>query len=201
MVKNNTESRMFDFIAPIYGLFYANQWTHFRSVLRDVRSEIDLSLYNNAVDIGCGTGALCSALKMEGLDVVGIDPATKMLNVARRKPENAGIDFIQADVLTGLPFDDDQFDIAIASYVAHGLSSEERLKMYTEMRRVAKRFVIIHDYNQKRALLTSLIEWLERGDYFNFIKLAEEEMQAFFGNVRVIDLGGRAAWYVSEVNK
>ena len=138
MVKNNTESRMFDLIAPIYGLFYANQWTHFRSVLRDVRSEIDLSVYNNAVDIGCGTGALCSVLKMEGLDVTGIDPAVKMLNVARKKPENAGIDFIQADVLAGLPFEDDQFDIAIASYVAHGLSSEERIKMYTEMRSVGE---------------------------------------------------------------
>jgi hypothetical protein len=51
--------------------------------------------------------------------------------------------------------------------------------------------------------LTSLIEWLERGDYFRFILVAQKEMKncvqdmkLCFSSVRVIDVDKRAAWYV-----
>lgn len=179
------------------------QKNRYGEVIDRVSNELDLTLYDTVLDVGCGTGALCSVLKEKGLLVTGIDPAKKMLGIAKKQPENKSITFIQANVLEQLPFASKSFDISIASYVAHGLQKNERKLMYAEMSRVSRNKVIIYDYNQKRALLTSIIEWLERGDYFNFIKEAKEEMEQCvsdmkecFSKVRVVDVDTKAAWYI-----
>ncbi len=130
-----------------------------------------------------------------------------MLAVARRQPENANILFLQANALEQLPFADQSFNLSIASYVAHGLQKSERIKLYSEMRRVTKSRVIIYDYNQKRSLMTSLVEWLEQGDYFQFIKNPKiemedcvSEMSKCFSEVRVIEVDKRANWNICTPN-
>ena len=201
MGKNS--SLLFNSIAPIYGLFYNMQKSRYGTVIDRASEALDLTLYDTVLDVGCGTGAMCSVLNEKGLTVIGIDPADKMLKIAKRQPENKKITFIQASVLKQLPFDNKTFDISIASYVAHGLQKNERKQMYAEMSRVTKSKVIIYDYNQERALLTSIIEWLERGDYFRFIKEAETEMKNCvsemnerFSDVKVVDVDSKAAWYI-----
>ena len=69
------------------------------------------------------------------------------------------------------------------------------------MKRLAIHRVIIMDYNQRRGLLTSLIERLEGGDYFNFIRTAETEMRQVFPSVQILQTGKRAAWYICECNQ
>ena len=166
----------------------------FRSLA--VQDKIDLASHESVIDIGCGTGALCAVLHESGYVVTGIDPAGEMLKIASQKAENRGVRFLRANALERLPFDDRHFDIAIASFVAHGLRTTERELLYTEMNRIAKHLVIFHDYNGHRAILTDIIEWFERGDYFHFIKVAEKEMSSFFSSVRILDVSERAAWYV-----
>jgi SAM-dependent methyltransferase len=57
------------------------------------RSDLDLYLgiaeetgARSVVDIGCGTGVLALLLGERGVEVVGVDPAGEMLDVARVKP-------------------------------------------------------------------------------------------------------------------
>lgn len=190
------KNRLFDRIAPIYGLFYYYQKRHYNAVLDEVQNELDFSTYKNIVDVGCGTGALCSALNQRGFAVTGIDPASKMLNIAMKKPENKAVDFINASALERLPFEDNSFDVSVASYVVHGLKGYERKIIYAEMSRITKHLVIIYDYNETRSILTNIIEWFEGGDYFNFIRKAKSEMKESFRDLHVIDVGLRAAWYV-----
>ena len=187
---------VFDLIAPVYGLFFTHQKRHFRSVLLAVQDKIDMASCKTVIDIGCGTGALCAVLQENGFTVTGVDPAGEMLKIASRKPENQGVSFLQSSALERLPFADRHFDIAIASFVAHGLHTAERELLYAEMNRLARHLVVVHDYNGHRALLTDIIEWLERGDYFHFIKVAGDEMSRFFSSVRILDVSARAAWYV-----
>jgi len=196
-VNNNG---VFDLIAPIYGLFYEYQKRHYNAVLDRVQNELDLSRYKNIVDIGCGTGALCSVLNQRGFVVTGVDPARKMLNIAIKKQENKAIDFIQANALERLPFADKSFDVSIASYVAHGLKGYERKIMYAEMSRITKHLVIIYDYNENRSVLTNIIEWLEGGDYFNFIRKVKSELKESFRDFRVINVDVRAALYICVPN-
>lgn len=202
MQKENNQS-LFNIIAPVYGLFYQKQKRRYAQIIRQVAPHLDVTAYQSLLDVGCGTGALCSVVGANGLHVTGIDSAEKMLAYARNQPENKEIRFLHADVVQHLPFDDKSFDLSIASYVAHGMPKEQRIKLYAEMSRVTKSAVVIYDYNQNRAFLTSLIEWLERGDYFRFIKSAESEMKncaselkGCFSSVAVIDVDKRAAWYI-----
>ncbi len=52
------------------------------------------------LDLGCGTGLLCDAYAALGHDVTGVDPAPAMLDVARRKPHGARIEWVQATART-----------------------------------------------------------------------------------------------------
>lgn len=198
---------LFNRIAPVYGLFFSMQRGNFQRILKQIEGKVDLSRWESVIDVGCGTGALCSVLAEEGFAVTGVDPARRMLEIAKRKAAGQAADqkiaFVEGNALEGLAFPDNSFDVAIASYVAHGLQQKERQKLYAEMSRVARDMVIIHDYNKERSLLTSIVEWMEGGDYFRFIQQAEQEMKDCaaemnncFSEVRVIRVGPRASWYL-----
>lgn len=49
------------------------------------------------LDLGCGTGTLAVMLAQRGLEVVGVDPAAAMLEVARRKPGAERVRWICGD--------------------------------------------------------------------------------------------------------
>lgn len=196
--KNKRVNSVFDSIAPIYGMFYDYQKKHYEAVLENVKKELDFSGYHSIIDVGCGTGALCAVFDQKGLIVTGIDPSQKMIQIAEGKQKNTAIEFVNASVLERLPFEDKSFDISIASYVAHGLKEYERTEMYAEMSRITKHLVIIYDYNQNRSVFTNIVEWLEGGDYFNFIRKVRQELKENFLEVKMIDVGIRASLYVCE---
>jgi ubiquinone/menaquinone biosynthesis C-methylase UbiE len=189
---------LFNTIAPVYGLFFDFQVRKYQKVVRD-----NMSLFNGletVLDIGCGTGALCFVLDEVKMDVTGVEPAEKMLKIAKDRNKLNHVKFIQANILERLPFEDKSFDITIASYVAHGMKVNDRIKMYQEMNRVTKNKVIFYDYNSKRSLLSDIAEWLENGDYFNFIQVVENEMKEFFKDVEIINVDRMASLYVCTPN-
>ena len=49
------------------------------------------------VDLGCGTGRFAAALAAKGHEVVGIDPAPRMLDVARTRPGGQAVRWVQGD--------------------------------------------------------------------------------------------------------
>lgn len=189
---------LFDTIAPIYGLFYSYQKKAFQKALAELETQVDLQSCKKIIDIGSGTGALCSVLNQRGFEITGVDPAAKMLAVGKGKLENRGINFVQANVLDQLPFEDQSFDVSFSSFVAHGLKADQRKVMYSEMSRITRSLVIFYDYNEKRSLLTDVAEWLEGGDYFQFIKSVQSELLDNFQDCRVIPSGSYTAWYVCK---
>lgn len=195
----------FNRIAPIYSLFFNRQVKNYQSVFGSIKEAFDISAYQNVIDIGCGTGALCKVLHEYDLQVTGVDPAESMLAIAKIKAgtleaNKPPIEFIHGSVLTGLPFPDNHFDLAITSYVAHGLAPEERLILYDEMKRVARYAAVIYDYNDHRSLITTIVEWLEGGDYFNFIRSNKDELINQFGNLEVIAISQHAALYICKTD-
>lgn len=198
MKKKKNDNFLFNFIAPIYGLFYNSQKKNYKITIDNMHKELNLKEYENIIDVGCGTGAFSSVLNKEGLRVTGIEPAMRMLRIGMKKAENQEINFVQCGTCSKLPFEDKSYDLSIASYVAHGLKPKERKQLFLEMGRLTKHYVIIHDYNNKRGFFTNIIEWLERGDYFNFIKVVQTELNEHFKTVKVINVKKQAAWYICE---
>jgi len=196
--KVNKKNIVFELAAPFYGLFYNHQKKHYIKALNKIKSQTDFFSYKSIIDIGCGTGALCSVLNKNGFEVTGIDLVQRMLNTAMGKKENKSINFIKADILKKLPFRDKNFDVCISSYVAHGLNANQRKVMYKEMNRITRHLIIFHDYNQSRSFFTNIIEWLEGGDYFNFIGSVRSEMKESFSEVKELNIDIRASWYVCK---
>lgn len=192
----NKHQKLFDRIANVYGLYFDYQKRKFDRMLDRIVNELDLFLYHDIIDFGCGTGALCSELYRRGFRVTGVDASSKMLEIAKRKMNGEIVDFVRADLLEGTPFEDKSFDVSIASFVAHGLKPEERKKLYQEMKRVTRSLIIIYDYNQKRSLQTNILESLEGGDYFGFIENIKAELNQSFDHLQVIDQGDLSACYI-----
>jgi ubiquinone/menaquinone biosynthesis C-methylase UbiE len=208
-MKKENNDWLFNLIAPVYGWFYRKQKRKFLKIFLKTSNQVNLGNCKNVLDIGCGTGALCSVMADLGYIVTGVDSAANMLKVAKKKTKKQQINYFLGNASSGLEFENDSFDIVIASFVAHGLCLEDRLKLYQEMARLAKRIVIIHDYNNVRNLGITIIEKLEGGDYFRFIREAKLEMsnclaknkKKFNSDIRIINVDKYASWYLCEVEK
>src|SRR4051794_33810997 len=79
------------------------------------------------VDIGCGALGL-RALE-PSRDITGVDRLPR--------PEYPG-EFVQADVLAGLPFADGEFDLAYCSSVIEHVAVADRRRFAAEISRVAR---------------------------------------------------------------
>jgi len=200
MLTKKTESNFtFDLISGIYALFFKRQKEKFDFAVLSAKHVFDISQFESALDLGCGTGALCSVLSKAGLKMTGVDNSKKMLKIARRKNAESNINFMHHDALNGLPFIDNSFDFSIASYVSHGLVPDDRKKLLLEMKRVSAQYVVLHEFGKKRSLPTDIIEWLEGGNYFTFLKTIESELDAIFDDVSIIKVGKNSLWYVCKV--
>jgi SAM-dependent methyltransferase len=66
------------------------------------------------LDVGCGTGELACRLSRRGVDVVGVDPATASLDVARGKPGSDRVRWICGDATSmPAPAPGDLVDLAV----------------------------------------------------------------------------------------
>ena len=93
------------------------------------------------LDLAAGTGTSSAAFAKHGAHVTAADFSEGMLEEGRRRhADDDLIDFIWADA-TELPFDDDSFDAAMATFSVHQWADLDR--GLAEMRRVATGPVVI----------------------------------------------------------
>lgn len=197
-MPNNKSRKLFDRISRHYGRFYNRQRKNYSRIFKEM-DECNLSYFSSILDIGCGSGAMASVFAEIGLKTYAVDQSTGMLRVAKSRRENGDVDCFQVSGEDGLPFSDNSIDIVIAAHVAHGMKADLRMKLYGEMKRVAKHLVILHDYKQARSLPTTVVEFAEGGDYFNFIKVVKEELRDYFGNLEVVNTEKRSCCYVCHI--
>ena len=207
-MSKTSHIRLFNKIAPIYGWFFRSQKKKYYRLIKRFKKTLDLPNDTTFLDIGCGTGAFCQALSAHGFDATGLDASKSMLKTAKKKTDLSADRLINADATETLPFKDDSFDVVFASYVAHGLNAENRHKLYQNMQRLAKKYVILHDYNETKRIAVSIVETLERGYYFEFIKRVKHELntcennqQPCFESVDIYRVNKHASWYVCQVKK
>lgn len=187
--------KIFNTIAPVYNLFYKRQYRAYCELLNQFEKKLCLPKKGAVLDIGCGTGALLQAYIKYGYNGKGVDMAAGMLHHARKR----GIDCKLANVIEGLDMDDNTFDLVSASFVVHGLDREKRIVLYTEAKRLSRNKVLIHDYSSRKSPFISFIEFMEGGDYFNFIRNGADEMKEVFKHVEIIQVRKFNNWYICTV--
>jgi ubiquinone/menaquinone biosynthesis C-methylase UbiE len=93
------------------------------------------------LDVGCGTGSLTVLIKRlhPQAEVVGLDPDSKALSIAKRKAERAGLSVeFDRGFADRLAYPDASFDRVFSSFMFHHLKRDEKSATLGEIRRVLK---------------------------------------------------------------
>jgi SAM-dependent methyltransferase len=87
------------------------------------------------LDVGCGTGRWIRRLEERGLSVVGIDQASEMLSIARKK---GTLSPMVSGEVQDLPFRDESFECVSAVTVIQHIPPQEQVRALSEMVRVLR---------------------------------------------------------------
>jgi len=124
----------------------------------------------NVLDMGCGTGTLTLLIKQTqpNAAVYGLDVDTQVLDIARRKAEQAGETIVlQQGTATFLPYPDGSFDRVFASLMLHHLRREDKRRALGEAFRVLKPGGELHvadfgkPHNPTMWLISLVVRWAE----------------------------------------
>ncbi|WP_424355695.1 class I SAM-dependent methyltransferase [Methanobacterium sp. MBAC-LM] len=127
---------------------WSNYWSKKRSFLKLTEytpTYINLKRYFRSLDIpkdakildaGCGTGKLASFWTNEGYDVIGIDLSDKALEITGKK----GVKTCKADILEGLSFEDDYFDLVYSDGLLEHFEDPEPI--LRELFRVSNTYIL-----------------------------------------------------------
>jgi ubiquinone/menaquinone biosynthesis methyltransferase len=87
------------------------------------------------LDLACGTGDITYAMQARGARSVGLDITPRMVEIARRKRQSSGAQFLVGDMMA-LPFGDGVFDVVTTGY---GIRNVPVIaQALTEIRRVLR---------------------------------------------------------------
>src|SRR6056297_3862291 len=123
--------QIFNEIAFIYQWFFQRQIKSYQKIIKEFGSYLNISRGDRVLDIGSGTGAFAYSLQINGYNVIGIDASPAMVKKGRKN----NVFCIQGNILNGIDFADNSFDLVTAAYVAHGFNKSDRMKLYKEARR------------------------------------------------------------------
>ncbi len=176
---------IFNLIAPLYYLIDGGTHKKYREMAALLNEQFPLK-EKDVLDVGCGTGSWIASLANYNLHkAIGSDFSQKMILQATKNNKNLNC-ILQKDSSLSV-FPDKSFNLVTATFVLHGMKSEKRLELLKEMKRLAKDYVVVHDFYRGTPLLVRLLEFLERSDYVNFKKSFKNEMSQMFTETFIIE--------------
>ena len=99
---------------------------------------------SSVLDIACGTGQLCFALReQKQCRVIGLDLSVRMLEFARKCNPFSDVTFVHEDATSLSSFRDHSFDYATMLMVMHELTGAQQVLVLKEALRVAGKVIII----------------------------------------------------------
>ena len=127
------------FYGPIYHKLFDPELAEARQVTVDLIPE-----GSSVLDIGCGTGMLCLALRAQkNCRVVGLDLSLRMLEFARKSNTFPDVTFVHGDATDLGAYSDRSFDYATLLMLVHELPRIQQVRVLREALRVASRIIVI----------------------------------------------------------
>lgn len=117
------------------------------------------------VDVGCGSGALCRALRSRGAEVTGVECGAEPLQAARlADPDHA--DAYVEGVGQALPLGDGELDAVVYSYALHHVPVEYLDAALVEVARVLRPGGLLY-----------VVEPVAAGPAFEVVRLIDDETE------------------------
>lgn len=138
------------------------------------------------LDVGCGTGTLCAAIRAAGYDVTGLDASTGMLAQLAQHKRGAPV----AGFSERLPFLEGTFDLAITVATLHHISDPGRIAATIgEMCRVTRPggAIVVWDHNPNNPYWPYLMKRIPQ-DTGEERLVPLDEIQADFHSAGVADV-------------
>jgi ubiquinone/menaquinone biosynthesis C-methylase UbiE len=127
------------YYGPIYHRLFDPQLAEARQVTVGLIAD-----GSSVLDIGCGTGLLCFALReQKHCRVVGLDLSLRMLEFARKTNPFPDLTFVHEDATDLGAYADRSFDHATLLMLMHELPRPHQVRVLKEALRVASRIIII----------------------------------------------------------
>lgn len=131
---------------------------------------------SSVIDVGCGTGRFSFSIADKCKSVLGIDLSLRNIERANSnlaKNPNEKISFLHSTI-SDLISKNYHFDYAVMTYVIHEVNEEERVKLLTDISKVADK-IIIGDYLVPKpkgfwSILNEVIEFAAGNDHFRNYK-------------------------------
>ncbi len=189
------EEFVFDTIAPVYDFITMFATMKYSKAINQLRKHLPIG-GASVLDVGCGTGQWARLFKELGATrVVGIDLSGRMLARARRSYPD--IEFYKVNAVDMRMFEDNSFDIVTASFVLHGPDRYNRNRILSEMIRVARVAVVVHDFDSRPLpFFSRLVENIERSHYRDFQASFLDDLRQFGYGVRKVELRSHLALYI-----
>ena len=118
--------------AEVYDTFMDNvpyeEWAHYlQTLLKEYHIEEGLLL-----DIGCGTGSMTECLAAKGYDMIGLDNAAEMLELAERKKQESRHDilYLQQDMRAFELYGTVRGAVSICDSINYVMEEEELLQVF-----------------------------------------------------------------------
>jgi len=190
---------MFGAIAPIYARVDHSLVKNYEVTFKHLKELIKIEAAS-VLDVGTGTGAWAMKFVQHGASKVhGVDLSPKMQKVAKEKHPEITFSIGDAEDLKSFP--DNSFDIVTASFVIHGVKEDRRAKMLSEMKRVARKHIVLHDFVGKTPYFIRFLEFVERSDYKYFKAHICTELQREFPKTTRINSDFGSGLYVASLKE
>lgn len=171
MEKNYIPALKYSFLTRYFDLFskFALPETRYKQYLI---KHSNISEGHRVLDFGCGTGTLLILLNelnnsygSNNVELHGVDIDNNVLAIAQKKIQKQGVEHITLNNYDGehLPYSDNSFDVVLSSLVFHHLSSDGKITILKEIKRVLKKDAILglldlgKQYNWYSKLVTGMM--------------------------------------------
>lgn len=129
---------------------------------RRLVGQVRIGKGDRVLDLGCGTGTLTIMVKQvqPEAEVVGIDGDAKVLEIARDKAAQAGVEMVlDRGMSYQLPYPDSSFDRVLSSLMLHHLSTADKNRTLAEVFRILLPGGELHvvDFGPPRTLYSRLV--------------------------------------------
>ena len=196
--ENKRAEFIFNFIAPLYSKMNHSLGVNYTKIIKTLKKEIEIE-GKKVLDIGSGTGVWSAVYKKHGAgEVLGIDFAKNMVSESNKNYPH--LNFIQGDAENLHQLEDNTFDIVTASYVIHGVTQKHRTRMLSEMKRVSRKHIVLHDFKGETPLFVKFLEFMERSDYKHFKQNICNELKSISSKVETVELENGSGLYIVDIS-